>query len=525
MTSGQYSIIRSAALLGALAVLAKFVSFLRVILFASILGASDTVDVYNAAFRIPDFFYNLLILGTLSVAFIPVYIDYYIKDKREANRIANIILNATVLGMGFLLLILYFLAPVLTKYLVPGFSGQKLQDTIMLTRFFLASSMLFTASSVFWSILNAAKKFFFVSIAPVMYNFGIIIGVVFFYPSYGIKGLAYGVILGAAAQFVLQLLAARNAGFSFKPELRLKHPGVVKISRLLVPRILGIDVGQFSLIISTVIGSTLAAGSISDFTYAYDLQFIPVGIFAVSFAIAAFPKLSENFATGNDKDFEHTLVKTAVNILFLILPVSVLFMVLRAQIVRVVYGHGNFDFTATKLVANSVGYFALSLFAQSLAPLFARAFYARQNTKTPMFIGFASMAVNIYFSYYLSRSMGVLGLAAGFSIASVFNTAALYLALRFRLKHLDDKYLIYSTMKIILSSLLAGITSYIALWYLSQYLPLTSTLNVFVQGAIAGLAGILAFIVSSLGLNLEQTRFVVLTVLKKTKIFFGPNGL
>ena len=183
-------------------------------------------------------------------------------------------------------------------------------------------------------------------------------------------------------------------------------------------------------------------------------------------------------------------------------------LVLRAQITRVVLGAGNFDWQATRLTANTLGVFALSIFAQGLTPLFSRAFYARQNTKIPVVIGLISMVLNFILSYFLSRHFGVLGLASGFTIASIFNAWVLYIVMRRHIKHLDDKYLLYSVLKILLSTVLMAIAAYVALYYLGLLLPLDTGLHVLIQGFVAGMVGIAVFVGLSGWLALDQTTLV-----------------
>lgn len=502
-----YSIARSAGIVGIFTLLSRLVGLYRDRLFASSFGAGDLLDAYYASFRFPDLIFNLLILGTLSVAFIPVFTEYFVKDREEANRISNSVLNFFFFGMSAVMLVLLFFVPDIAKVVAPGFTGVKMQNTITLTRIFLLSPVIFTASSVFSSILTAQKKFFIISLAPIIYNLGIIAGVKFLYPHFGLRGLGYGVIIGALGHLVIQAAAAARVGFSYRPVLDLKHPGVQKILRLFVPRIFGVDNSQLSLLIASIIGSTLASGSIAVFNFANNLQAVPIGIFAVSFAVAAFPSLSESFVRGDDKEFNHVLVKTMVNILFFALPISAMMLVLRAQITRVVLGSGHFDWEATRLTANTLGLFAVSIFAQSLTPLFSRAFYARHNTKTPVLIGLFCLAVNVLLSYLFGKHFGVLGLSAGFAVSSILNCAMLYFSLRRKIKHLDDAYLALSTLKIILAAVLMAIVIYVVLYYLGLYIPLDTGLHVLIQGGVGGIVGVAAFVGLSSLFDLEQTAF------------------
>ncbi|MEK7075824.1 MAG: lipid II flippase MurJ, partial [Patescibacteria group bacterium] len=318
------TILKSAAILAFFTLLSRLVGLYRDHLLAGKFSIGETLDTYYVAFRLPDLVFNLLILGTLSVAFIPVFTDYFIKDKKEANSIANTILSVTFFGMSVVCLVLYIFVPQITHLMAPGFSGKQFDDTVMLTKIFLLSPIIFTISSVFGSVLNALRRFVLVSLAPIIYNFGIIFGVVYLYPIYGIKGLAYGVILGALLHLCIQMFGALASGFKLKPNLDFKHPGVRKVAKLFVPRILGIDNSQISLLVASIIGTTLMSGTVSGFNLANNIQAVAIGMFGISFATAAFPDLSEQFSREDHQKFGETLSRTVVNILFFLIPISVL---------------------------------------------------------------------------------------------------------------------------------------------------------------------------------------------------------
>lgn len=515
--NNKSTIQRAAVILAVFTLLSRLVGLYRDRLFASSFGAGDILDAYYVAFRIPDLVFNLLILGTLSVAFIPVFTEYFIKDKEEANDIANTVLSVTFVGMGLICLILLFFVPQITRLTAPGFTGQKFDNTVMLTRLFLVSPVLFTLSNVFSSVLNALKRFALVSIAPIIYNFGIIIGIKFFYPKWGIAGLAYGVLLGALLHLLTQMSGALHAGFKLRLRWDIKHSGVRKIIRLFLPRILGIDNAQMSLLIASIIGSTLASGTVAVFNLANNLQAVAIGMFGISFGIAAFPHLSESFARKNEEEFSATFLKTALNILFFVVPISVLIILLRAQIVRVVLGTGHFDWQATRLTANTLGIFAVSIFAQSLAPLFARAFYARHNTTIPVAIGLITLALNAVASYFLARSYGALGLIWGFSISNIINAGLLFIYLRPRLKEFKDSRLFIDTGKIIVASLMLGLSIYVGLRVFSTFFRLDTTINVLLQGLLSAGLGVAVYaaVALSLGLNEAKGALRIIT----TKLF------
>jgi len=532
----KFNLSKAAIIIGVLTLLSRLVGLVRDRLFASRFGAGDTLDVYYAAFRIPDFIFNLLILGTLSVAFIPIFTEWLLKDKNKAYRIANTVLNFSFLAMSAICLVLFFFSPALTKFLVPGFSPAKLAETVVLTKIFLLSPVIFTVSNVFGSILNSQKKFLIANLAPVLYNLGIICGLLFLFPVWGLKGLGWGVIIGAVLHLLFQVFESVRFGYSWQPAMDLKDQAVKKIGKLFLPRIFGLDTSQLSLLIGSVIGSFLTVGSIAVLNLANNLQAVPVGIFAISVAIAAFPALSESYALQDLAGFVKTLKNSITQILFFIIPISILMLLFRAYIVRLVYGAGKFSWESTILTFNTLGVFVFALFSQALAPLLARAFYARQNTKIPVVIGLASMALNVTLSYFFAlriysihinlppiifslQTGGVVGIALGFAIASIINVLALFIILRQQLgKDLNntpgvikdfDLGLTQDVIKILAASVIMGIVGYTSIYLLAPLVNTRTGLGILIQSGLSVLLSVIVYIYLGLKLKLPEASSLI----------------
>ena len=325
------SALRATVLIASFSLLSKLLGAVRQAVFANRFGAGEEIDIYVAAFRVPDLLFNLLILGTLSVAFIPVFVSYLNRGKGPSFEIASTIFNITLVAMGALSLLGAFAAPVLVRAIVPGFGEIQTTQTIALTRILMLSPLLFSLSSVLSSILHSFKRFLLAAVAPLFYNLSIIFGVWYLYPRWGLRGLAYGVVLGAALHFLIQLPAAVRLGLRPLSFWNWRHPGVQKIAKLFWPRVFGVELGQISLLVASVIASFQAAGSLAIFYFAYDLETVPLGVFAMSFAIAAFPTMADYFSKNNIQGFKTFFAQTVVQILFLMLPISVLVLMLRAQ--------------------------------------------------------------------------------------------------------------------------------------------------------------------------------------------------
>ncbi len=504
------SILRSTIIVAIFSILAKITGLVKFIVLSNRFGAGRETDIYFAAFRVPDFIFNLLIAGTLSVAFIPVFVQYVARDRRQAFAVASSIFNLTMLVMGVFGFIGILAAPWLMRLIAPGFDSGAQAETVTLTRILMFSPLIFSLSSILTSILHSFKRFYLAATGPIFYNLLIIFGIVYLHPRYGFVGVVWAVVAGALLHFVLQLPASLRLGLRPLQHLALDHPAVKAIGKLFVPRILGIDLGQVSLLASSVIGSFLAVGSIARYNYAYDLETLPLGIFAIAFAVTAFPVMS-GFAAQKDFDgFRKFLSKTMVQLLFLIIPISVLMLVLRAQIVRLLFGAlqgTKFTFEDTRITAAALGFFALSLFAQSLIPLLARGFYALHNTIVPVTVGVLAATLNLVLSYVLTRQHGVETMALAFSVAAIFDAVMLFVLLRKHLgRDLDDDVLIVRLLKICTASVAAGIAAYAALYLIAPFVNMQTYAGVFLQGAGAASIGVLAYFVAGILAKLQEAR-------------------
>ncbi|MDD5489407.1 MAG: murein biosynthesis integral membrane protein MurJ [Candidatus Moranbacteria bacterium] len=498
--------INSAAFVIATAgILSRVLGLLRDRILAAKFGAGDTLDIYYAAFRVPDLIYNLLILGALSAAFIPVFTSLLAHEKKEeAWKLANGLLTLAVVVLLFICGVFAIFTPFFMKLITPGFSGEKLAGVVLQTRIMFLSPIFLGISGIFGGILNSFKRFLVYSLAPLVYNLGIILGAIFLVPVFGIKGLAWGVVAGALFHMLLQYPAVRFSGFHLAPFLSLADTHLRKVLKLMIPRTMGLAVTQINLLVVTIIASTLSAGSLSIFNFANNLQSFPLGVFAIPFALAVFPTLS-HFAAKNEKgNFVNSFSQTFRQILFFAIPASIFILVLRAQIVRVILGSGKFDWEDTILTFQALGIFAVSLFAQCLVPLLARSFYALHNTKTPFLAGLASEAVNLALALIFSRMYGILGLVWAFSVSSIVNMFLLFFILRAKTGDLDDKKIISVVAKIGLFSLVAGGAVQLTKYLISPYIDLDTFLGVFSQLGVSGAAGIAVFFALAYIFRLEE---------------------
>ncbi|MFH1036954.1 MAG: murein biosynthesis integral membrane protein MurJ [Patescibacteria group bacterium] len=432
----------AAGILSVSSLISRLLGLFRDRLLASSFGAGSDLDVYFAAFRIPDFIYNILIAGGVIVAFVPLFSEYFLKDKDEAWSFVNNVLNVFLFFLFFASLLISIFAPFLVKIITPGFTEQQISLTVLLTRILFLSPIFLGISSIFSGVLQYFNRFLVYSLAPIFYNVGIILGIVLLVPLFGITGVVLGVILGAFLHMIIQIPSAISAGFSYKMNFNFRDLKIKKVFSLMIPRTFGVAVPQINLMVVTAIASSLPAGALSIFTFSNNLQQFPLGLVGIPFAVAAFPALAQSWAAQRRDEFMGKFSETFKKIIYIIVPVSILIFIFKNQIVDIILKTGRFNEDDAVLSAVSLGLFSLGIFASCLIPLVFRAFFALLDTKTPTIIAIAAMFLNIGLSFGFVWLLGfpnvfhdsivkifslegmdniaVIGLPLAFSIDSIF---------------------------------------------------------------------------------------------------------
>ena len=493
------NITAAAALVALFSVASRFLGVVRDHILAGSFGAGAELDIYYAAFRIPDFIYNLVVLGALSAGFIPVFSEMIRRseivpgEKEKMLRLASNVFNALLLLIVFLSVLGIIFAQALTAWVAPGFSAAAKAQTAYLTRIMFLSPLFLGMSGVLGGILQSYKRFFIYSLSPIFYNLGIIFGALFLVRFFGLAGLAWGVVLGAALHWAVQLPAVWRLGFRYRFFLDWRDQGLRQIAGMMGPRTLSLAISQINLLAMTALASSLDSGSLAIFNLANNLQSFPLGVFGISFAVAAFPFLSEN--AYKPEKLKARFSSTIRQILFFIIPASVLLITLRAQIIRIVFGSGQFNWQDTVLTMNTLGFFALSLFAQAVIPLLVRVFYARRDSLTPFYLGLFSVAVNILLAWYLRPYFGVAGLALAFSVASIVNFLSLWICLYFQVGSLDLDKILISVLKFSGAAIGAGAVVQILKVAVWPFIDMTTFAGVFIQLSVCAAGGIVAYLV------------------------------
>ncbi len=501
------TIVGGAIVIGVLSLASRFVGLLRDRIFAGTFGAGDTLDVYYAAFRIPDTVFALMVIGALSASFIPIFTKYYSGGKLDslgAWKFTNRVLHLIAIGFAILAILGIIFADPLAGLIAPGFSEIKQASVASFMRVMFLAQFLLAISTVFGSVLQATKRFFLFSLAPVFYNFGIIFGAVVLVNKIGVIGLAWGVVIGAAFHLFVSAYGMKDLGYRYERPKTLWDKDTKEVVVMMLPRVLGLGIVQVQFIILSILASGLVAGSLSIFQLAFNLQFFPIGILGISFAISVFPVLSQQVNDGDMDGFVDSFSTTVRQILFFIIPATVIFLLLRAQIVRVVLGAGAFGWDETIMVADTLAFFSLSFFAQSINYVLIRGFFAFKDSLTPFIAGFVGAVFMIFASLLFTKDYGVIGLAMAFSSASLIQMALLWAMLRLRTNSLGESKILPGLFKMTIAGIGAALLIQFAKPLTITLLPLETFWGVLLQGLFAGSLGILAYLGIAFALKSEE---------------------
>ncbi len=506
----------AAYLLAGSAVASILFALIRDRLLAHSLGASAMLDVYFAAFRIPDFIFVAVASLVSTSILVPFLIESKEKGVDELKSSIQSLFSVFSLFIIVVCGIAYFLIPSLERALFPNLFIRGFGDTLIATsRILLLSPVLLGVASFFASITQIQNRFLVYALSYPLYNVGIIFGIIFFLPNFGVTGLAFGVIIGALLLSLTQIPLVIRDGLFPRLSFRFDWNKVKRVAKLSVPRAVTLSSQQITNIGLISFASFLGVGSISIFNLAQNLQSVPLSIIGASYSSAAFPVLARLIVEKDRKGFLSRMVTAGKHVIFWSMPVTVLFVVLRAQIVRVVLGSGQFSWSDTKLTAAALALFVISSVGQSLMLLFVRSFYAEGKTAKPLLINVVSTIATVLMAFGLIKLYhGAPDFA--YFIQSLLKTggstdsAVLMLPLAFTLGVLLNLYLHWrsftrefssftsSVMKTVFhsvsASIIGGYAAYLSLDLFDDIFGLSTLLGVFMQGLCAGIVGIIVII-------------------------------
>lgn len=503
----------AAYLLAAFAFASQFLGLIRDRTLAASFGAGHVLDIYYAAFLIPNLLFSTLASLLSLYALMPILSRLEEEKKGLMTSFLRDLTVVFIFGMTFVSLIAYILAPALAPLIGPGLvaTAASKAQLVLLMRILLLQPIFLGISNTISSLTQLRHRFVLYSISPLLYNLGIIFGAIELYPHFGIAGLGMGVVIGAILHMGIQLPFFFGEKAEGKIELARLVTLVKEVLGLSIPRTLALASNQISLLVITALASVLAPGSITIFNFAYNLQSVPLTIIGTSYSVAAFPTFVTLYAKGAKEEFARYAEAALRHIIFWSVPSMVFMIVLRAQIVRTILGAGQFNWDATRLTAAAVALFIISLLAQSGTFLISRAYYAIGNTKKPFYIGLADIGISItsalillgcfkespFFRNFIEALLrvneisgtSVLMLSLGYAFGSIaeFLIGYFFFLHDFKVPHSNFNRLFFETFA---ASLIGGAVSYEILSATGQVGTINTTVGIFVQGAFAGTVGI-----------------------------------
>jgi putative peptidoglycan lipid II flippase len=417
---------RGSVVLAGTTLLSYVLGLLRDRILAQSFGASTNLDSYNAAFLVPDFTFNVLVASGIAAAAVPLFAEVYKRSQKDAYEYVNSLLVSSVGVMVIVGVLLGFFASQLSYVVAPGIDEAGRLLVVQMMRVLAVSSILFAASNALGALLVARKRFLSYGLSPAAYNLGIIVGALYLAPKWGIMGVAYGTLLGAALHLLLRIIGAVYSGWRWRwAGHSLRTPEMKRTYSLMIPKMIGHPVEMLTFWVFTTLASFLAPGSISVLSFARNFQSVPVSLIGIAMSTAAFPLLAEAVLSSK-RDLQTLLYRMAKTILLTSSLAALVLYCIRYPLVGTLLGGGAFTSEAIAQTALVLGVFCLAIPTESLSHLFARAFYAAQNTIVPVVFGVLSLVVSSISAYVLIQRFDIIGLPLGFFLGSLVRTLGLW---------------------------------------------------------------------------------------------------
>ena len=493
-------------------VASRGLGLLRDIVLANGFGTSPQLAAYQAAFRIPDLLYTLIIGGALGSSLIPVFSRLLGRQETErAWQLANTVVNYALLTLTVAAGLAWLFMPTLVSVvLAPHFEPDVQELTVRLARLLLLQPFFIGLGGITLALLNGSENFLWPALAPLVYNTSIILGAVFLTGPFGIFGVAVGVVVGSVLYLLIQLPALLKLGFYWRPALAFKTvEGASQVLRTLGPRLMGQAVFQANFFVATNLGSGLPDGEsrVAAFGYAYQLFMLPHGIFAISLATVAFPTMARLLGANDQVGMKRTLVASLRQVLFFVIPASLGLIILARPIVQTIYQSGQFTSRSTTLVSQTLVCFGFGLVSYGVVEILTRAFYALQDTRTPVIIAVVTVALNLALSLALIGPLAQAGLALALALSTTAEMIGLAVLLSRRIGPLEG--LLGPTARIALAATAMSVTLWLGLQLVQKLLDDGNKLVVVgLTGLLIGVGGGVYAVVAYL-LKIEELRGAV----------------
>jgi putative peptidoglycan lipid II flippase len=527
----------AAYLLGFFAIASQILALIRDRLLAYSFGAGHTLDIYYAAFRVPDFIFVTVSSLVSASVLIPFFVHRLDRGELQGKKFVDSVFTIFFTVMVAVSFVAFFLMPFLMRLIFPHWVNDPFfNELIQLSRLLLLSPFFLGLSNLLSSVTQMYNRFFIYALSPLVYNIGIIIGIVFLVPYFGLIGLGYGVAIGAFLHFFIQVPFVVSRGLFPKLSFALKGNEIGKVIMTSLPRTLALSSNEIAKFCFIVAASFLGVGAVSVFNFSWNLQSVPLSIIGVSYSLAVFPTLTRLHSGGKTEEFIQKMVLSARHIIFLALPATILFVVLRAQIVRTILGAGEFDWNDTRLTAAALALFTISLIPQCLVLLFVRAYYSSGATRKPLFINVFSSVLTIALGFLFIRlsEFSVGGrhmLESLLRVRDIPGTAVLMLPLAYTVGVTINmlihwfyfekdfgtftKHVRRTIFQVGIASLATGFVSYAFLQLTASLFDQDTVLGIFSQGFFSGIAGIIVGILVLMAFKNQEFIDMVATLHKK----------
>jgi putative peptidoglycan lipid II flippase len=521
--SEHRQLLKSASLISALTLVSRVFGYIRDSRIAFLLGASTAADAYTTAYRIPNLLRRLVGEGAVSAAFIPVFSRYVAEKKKEdAWEFANTLLTVITFLLTAVTLTGIFLSPLIVRLFASGFGDTpgKLELTATLNRIMFPYMFLIGLTALAMGILNSFHRFGAPAFAPIVLNLTMIV-FSFLGSLFGdvTKTLAVGVVAGGVLQLAIQIPALLEIGWKIRLKLDFRHPGVQRVAKLMVPVVFGVGIVQINVLVDTQFASYLEEGSVTAIYYADRVMELVLGGYAVAVSTVILPLLSRQAALREMDELKTTLNFAIRLILFITFPATVGLILLRSQIIEVLFQHGDFDAASTALTAWALPFFAVGLSAFSMVKIIVPAFYALQDTRTPVKIAFVAMLLNIGFNFLLIRPLRNGGPALATSLSAFFNSISLFVIFLNRYGSIGGRSIVQSIGKFIVGSVALGVVVYVMIHWPGFYTGRLSQ-KVIALGVTIAAATVTYFAIGRL-LNFHE--LAELRVVRSTKSEAGGS--
>lgn len=409
-------------------------------IFAHTFGLSRTLDIYNASFVIPDMIVSIFIGTALSAAFVPIFTKKYDQKQSLGYKYANQMISWGVLLVGTFAIIAGITIPYFAEYIVPGFNGEELKQYVLLTRIMMISPVLFALSNSYGRILISTKEFFWYGLSPALYNLGIIIGVIFLVPKFGMKGLVIGTILGVLLHLINRLLPLKRKKYNFKNKIDFSFsPEIKETIKLALPKVFQYGMWHFMLLSFISIASKLEEGSVAVYNYARNFQSLPVSLLGIAIALAMYPTLSHDAGKGNFKKFRSDFKKNRLKSIFYTTLGGIGLAIISKPLISIILGGGQFGEKEINLLSSVLIVYCFVVPIESLMHIYHRAYYSIKNTIIPASIYTFMMLGTIILAKIIAPKIGIYAIPISFGIGLSIDIIILAIIFPFVLKRKELK--------------------------------------------------------------------------------------